>query len=81
MLNDSLLCVVPNPDSKKRYLLSPEQYDGIKARRNVHEEAMFRVSCLCEARGELPISKSPGSLLIIVCLLLDTLGGRRTFRS
>lgn len=43
VLNEQLLSVVPNADSKKRYLISPEQYDGIKARRNVHEEAMFKV--------------------------------------
>jgi paired amphipathic helix protein Sin3a len=43
VLNSSLLCVVPERNSKQRYMLSPEEYDGVKARRNVHEEAMFKV--------------------------------------
>jgi paired amphipathic helix protein Sin3a len=43
VLNEKLLCVVPHADSKKRYLISPEQYDGVKVGRNVNEEAMFRV--------------------------------------
>lgn len=43
VLSDPLLCVVPHPDTKQRYLLTPEAYDGVKARRNVHEEAMFQV--------------------------------------
>jgi paired amphipathic helix protein Sin3a len=43
VLNSSLFCVVSQRSSKQRYMLSPEKYDGVRARRNVHEEAMFKV--------------------------------------
>lgn len=48
VLNNSLVCVIPQRSVKQRYMLSPEEYDGVKARRNVHEEAMFRVSFVVE---------------------------------
>jgi len=45
ILNNRVVCVGPERTggSKQRLYLSPEEYDGVKIRRNMYEDALFKV--------------------------------------
>lgn len=43
VLNKDLICVNSDRNSRKRTINSPEDYDGVRHRRNAYEEAMFRI--------------------------------------
>lgn len=43
MLNNDVICVGVEKSSRKHMTSSPEDYDGVRLRRNAYEEVMFRI--------------------------------------